>query len=140
MMNDLGKLAQNISVLHRKFYKDMNVKYQKYHLNPTASCILLMVDDNPGIIQKEICDGLVIDKALATREINKMQDMDYIQKESGSGRTVKLTLGAEGKKVAPKIREIRKQWWAEKFATTGVDEDSQLVEGIQTVVKTITGE
>lgn len=80
-MNDLGKLAQNISVLHRQFYKDMNDKYKKYSLNPTAACILLMVDENPEIIQKEICDNLVIDKALATREINKMTQLDYIEKK-----------------------------------------------------------
>ncbi|MGR3742331.1 MarR family winged helix-turn-helix transcriptional regulator [Companilactobacillus sp. DQM5] len=137
-MDDLGKLAQNISVLHRQFYKDTNEKYKKYNLNPTASCILLMVSDNPGIIQKEICDGLVIDKALATREINKMKGMDYIKKISGTGRTIKLYLGNEGELVAPIIREIRQEWWTDKFASTGVSQDSKLVQGIQTIVKTIT--
>lgn len=137
-MNDLGKLAQNISVLHRQFYKDMNDKYKKYSLNPTAACILLMVDENPEIIQKEICDNLVIDKALATREINKMTQLDYIEKKAGSGRTVLLSTGKQGQKIAPEIRTLRKQWWEEKLSTTGVSEDSKLVEGIQTVVNTIT--
>lgn len=137
-MNDLGKLAQNISVLHRQFYKDMNDKYKEYSLNPTAACILLMIDENPEIIQKEICDNLVIDKALATREINKMTQLDYVDKKAGTGRTVLLSTGKQGQKIAPEIRELRKQWWEDKFANTGVNEDSYLVEGIQSVVNTIT--
>lgn len=137
-MKDLGKLAQDISVLHRQFYKDMNVKYQEYSLNPTAACILLMIEENPGIIQREICTNLVIDKGLATREINKMQKLDYINKKSSTGRMVELFLGNQGQSVAPTIRTIRKQWWEEKFSTTGVNENSQLVDGIEKVVKTIT--
>ncbi|GKQ42359.1 hypothetical protein RD055328_02820 [Companilactobacillus sp. RD055328] len=136
-MEDLGKLAQDISVLHRQFYKDMSDKYRDYSLNPTAACILLMIDENPEIIQKDICDQLVIDKALATREINKMSKLDYINKQSGFGRTVKLSLGNTGERIAPEIRQLRQQWWSDKFKMTKVNENSSLVEGIQTVVDSI---
>ncbi|GAF36261.1 transcriptional regulator [Lentilactobacillus farraginis DSM 18382 = JCM 14108] len=74
-MKDIGYLAQDISILHRQYYKDTGELFKKHHLNPTAACILLTIDDNQYINQNQVAKSLVIDKGLATREIKKMQDL-----------------------------------------------------------------
>jgi hypothetical protein len=84
-MKNIGYLAQDISILHRQYYKDTRESFNEINLNPTAACILLSVSDHPKISQNQVARSLVIDKALATREINKMQDLNYLTKENGAG-------------------------------------------------------
>ena len=139
-MKDIGYLAQDISILHRQYYKDTGKQFKKHHLNPTAACILLTVRDHPDINQNQVAKSLVIDKGLATREIKKMVQLDYLTKTSGTGKAINLNLTGTGKKIVPIINDIRKQWWQSRFSETGISPDSPLVAAIEKVVKVITSD
>ncbi|MGP4117743.1 MarR family winged helix-turn-helix transcriptional regulator [Levilactobacillus zymae] len=136
-MKNIGYLAQDISILHRQYYKDTKRQFDDLGLNPTAACILLSVGDYPAITQNHVARLLVIDKALATREINKMEKLGYLSKENGTGKTKLLNLTAQGHTVVRTIQQIRIGWWETKFADTGINPDSPLVSSIETVVGTI---
>lgn len=136
-MKNIGYLAQDISILHRQYYKDTKRQFDDLGLNPTAACILLSVGDYPAITQNHVARLLVIDKALATREINKMEKLGYLSKENGTGKTKLLSLTAQGHTVVHTIQQIRIGWWETKFADTGINPDSPLVSSIETVVGTI---
>jgi len=136
-MKNIGYLAQDISILHRQYYKDTKEQFDALNLNPTAACILLSIGDYPEISQNQVARLLVVDKGLATREINKMQKMDYLSKVDGAGKTKNLLLTDVGRDVVEKIQHIRINWWADRFADTGISADSPLVDAIETVVSEI---
>lgn len=136
-MKNIGYLAQDISIMHRQYYKDTREQFDALQLNPTAACILLSVGDYPGITQNHVARLLVIDKGLATREINKMTKLDYLTKKAGSGKTKVLQLTDLGKKVVDTIQKIRIDWWNQKFSETGLSPESPLVSSIEKVVDMI---
>ncbi|TLQ18628.1 MarR family transcriptional regulator [Lentilactobacillus parafarraginis] len=140
ILKDIGYLAQDISILHRQYYKDTGELFKKHQLNPTAACILLTINDNSFINQNQVAKSLVIDKGLATREIKKMESLGYLTKTAGTGKSIILTLTSTGKKIVPVISNIRKQWWENRFAETGIKPDSPLISAIQTVVDSIVTE
>ncbi|MDT6980894.1 MarR family winged helix-turn-helix transcriptional regulator [Levilactobacillus zymae] len=138
-MKNIGYLAQDISILHRQYYKDTKQQFDDLNLNPTAACILLTVGDYPTITQNHVARLLVVDKALATREINKMEKLGYLKKTNGTGKTKLLTLTVAGQQVVTTIQRIRVGWWERQFATTGITPESPLIAAIETVVGTIVG-
>ena len=138
-MKNIGYLAQDISILHRQYYKDTREKFNEINLNPTAACILLSIGDYENISQNQVARSLVIDKGLATREINKMEKLNYLTKKDGAGKTKILNLTTEGKKVIDTVQKIRSQWWEDRFAKSGISPDSPLVSSIEAVVSTIIG-
>jgi len=140
ILKDIGYLAQDISILHRQYYKDTGKLFKEQQLNPTAACILLTINDNAEINQNQVAKSLVIDKGLATREIKKMQALGYLTKTAGSGKSIILSLTAAGQQVIPTIQAIRKNWWEERFADTGIQPDSPLVSAIEKVVDSIVDE
>ena len=136
-MKNIGYLAQDISILHRQYYKDTREKFNQINLNPTAACILLAVSDYENISQNQVARALVIDKGLAAREINKMEKLNYLTKSNGAGKTKILNLTETGNKVVDTVQHIRSQWWEDRFAKSGITPDSPLVSSIEAVVSTI---
>ncbi len=139
-MKDIGYLAQDISILHRQYYKDTGELFKKHQLNPTAACILLTIKDNQYINQNQVAKSLVIDKGLAAREIKKMQNLGYLTKTAGVGKSIILNLTDNGQKIVPVIQNIRKQWWETRFSETGIKPDSPLISAIEKVVDSIVSE
>ncbi len=137
-MKDIGYLAQDISILHRQYYKDTGKLFKAQHLNPTAACILLTINDNPLINQNQVARSLVIDKGLTTREVKRMQELGFITKTAGNGKSILLNLTPTGKKIVPIVQDIRKSWWESRFSETGIRPDSPLVAAIEQVVDSIT--
>lgn len=82
-MHDLGYLAQDISILHRSYYKDTAQAFKRLKLNPTAACIMIAVCDSPGINQQRISDYLAIDKGLTAREVAKLESSGYLRRVKG---------------------------------------------------------
>jgi DNA-binding MarR family transcriptional regulator len=139
-LKDIGYLAQDISILHRQYYKDTGELFKKHQLNPTAACILLTIKDNQYINQNQVAKSLVIDKGLAAREIKKMQNLGYLTKTAGVGKSIILNLTDTGQKIVPVIQNIRKQWWETRFSETGIKPDSPLISAIEKVVDSIVSE
>ena len=138
-MKNIGYLAQDISILHRQYYKDTRDEFKDINLNPTAACILLAVSDYENISQNQVARSLVIDKGLATREINKMEKLNYLTKADGAGKTKILNLTEEGKTVVDTVQKIRSKWWEDRFVKAGIEKNSPLVSSIEAVVSTIVG-
>lgn len=137
-MKDLGYLAQDISILHRKYYKDTSKLFEKIGLNPTAVCILLTIYDYPKINQNQVAKKLVIDKGLATREISKMQKNDYLVKVHGTGKAFLLSVTDKGKQIIPVAQKIRSNWWKKLLKETNLNENSPLISTIEKIVYNIT--
>ncbi|KFJ04698.1 MarR family winged helix-turn-helix transcriptional regulator [Bifidobacterium subtile] len=138
-MHDLGYLAQDISILHRSYYKDTAQAFKRLKLNPTAACIMIAVCDSPGINQQRISDYLAIDKGLTAREVAKLESSGYLRRVKGKGKSVSLDATAAGEAIADKARHVRAAWWQTLFSRTGVTQTSELLPGIELIVHTLTG-
>lgn len=138
-MRDLGYLAQDISILHRSYYKDTAQAFRGLGLNPTAACILLAVHDSPRINQRRISDYLAIDKGLTTREVARLESSGYVRRVPGRGKSVLLEPTDAGENAVGTVRRIRRDWWSERFDETGVTERSELMSGIERIVRSLTG-
>jgi DNA-binding MarR family transcriptional regulator len=138
-MHDLGHLAQDISILHRSYYKDSASAFKKLQLNPTAACILIAVCDCPGINQRQISQYLAIDKGLTAREVAKLESAGYLRRVKGKGKSISLDATEAGEGIADKARRIRASWWQARFSSTGVTRTSELLPGIERIVHSLTG-
>ena len=138
-MRDYGVLAQDISILHRSYYKDTSSAFKDLDLNPTAACILLAVHDAAGINQQRISEYLAIDKALTAREVAKLERAGYVRRLAVRGKSISLETKKSGEGIIERVSRIRSQWWRDRFAQSGVSEHSGMLEGIERVVSTLTG-
>lgn len=138
-MRDFGVLAQDISILHRSYYKDTSAAFKELNLNPTAACILLAVHNASGINQQRISDYLAIDKALTAREVAKLELVGYVRRVAVRGKSISLETTNSGEHIIGQVSHIRSQWWRARFAQSGVNEHSGMLEGIERVVATLTG-
>lgn len=136
-MKNIGYLAQDISIIHRQYYKETREQFDALQLNPTAACILLSVGDYPQITQNHVARLLVIDKGLATREIKKMVQLGYLQKHDGVGKSKILELTDPGIEVVDQIQKIRTNWWKDKLEKTELEPTSPLISSIEKIVDTI---
>ncbi|WP_439425773.1 MarR family winged helix-turn-helix transcriptional regulator [Oenococcus alcoholitolerans] len=134
-MVNLGFFAQDISILHRQYYKDTSASFAKIGINPTAACILLDVYQQPKVNQQEISAKLVIDKALIARELNKLQKLGLIEKVPGKGRSLEIELTSAGKKMVNIVQKIRSDWVEKLFADSGIDHNSPILRAVSDLVE-----
>ncbi|UQS86162.1 MarR family transcriptional regulator (plasmid) [Nicoliella spurrieriana] len=139
-MKDLGYLAQDISILHRQYYKDTGKQFEQLDLNPTAACILLTINDHRHINQSQIARELVLDKGMVARQIKKLDQNGWVVKQPRPGKALEVSLTESGQQLLIKVQMIRRNWWAERFAQTGIKADSPIIPSIERVVETIIGE
>lgn len=69
-----------------------------------------------------------------------MQNLGYLTKTAGVGKSIILNLTDNGQKIVPVIQNIRKQWWETRFSETGIKPDSPLISAIEKVVDSIVSE
>ncbi|MBW1606109.1 MarR family winged helix-turn-helix transcriptional regulator [Lactobacillus sp. Sy-1] len=139
-MKDLGYLAQDISILHRQYYKDTGSQFEKLDLNPTAACILLTINDHQNINQSQIARELVLDKGMVARQIKKLVDNGWVTKQPRPGKSLEVSLTDTGEQVLNQAQLIRRKWWEDRFAQTGIKADSPIIPSIEKVVQTIIGD
>lgn len=106
-----GILAKYISILYRQEQKYINHVLSPYGLGYSSYKFLLYLSRNEGCSQKQMCRNMVIDEALATRVMKKLEEQGYVCREKGNGRTYQLFLSEKARELVPKIRQAVAVWW-----------------------------
>ncbi len=90
----ISLLGKYISILHRQEQKSLNVSLKQYGLGYSSYNFLLYISRNEGSSQKDICQTLAINEALATRTMKKLEQKGYIirKKEENNQRSYALYL------------------------------------------------
>lgn len=132
-----GDLAQSFSIIHRAFQRDTQPIYKTLNLNVTNAYILLLLEQQGEHSQNELAKRLVINKGQITREIKRLSELGYVsQTQSVDNRTTNvIKITEEGKKVVPKIVDIRNKWWQERFDRSHLNAEAPFAETLQTVMK-----
>ncbi|MBE6486955.1 MAG: winged helix-turn-helix transcriptional regulator [Methanosphaera stadtmanae] len=101
----------SLSFLFTIFLKSQN-SYYKYYLKDTEINIqqipiLLKLLNHDYIYQKEIVTDLKMDNGLVTRNIRKLEDLDYVirQEDNENRRQNKISLTDKGRDFTIKLRK-----------------------------------
>ena len=71
-------LGKYISILYRQERKLLNYIMREYDLGYSSYNFILYISSHPGSSQKEVCQNMVIDEALATRSMKKLERQGYL--------------------------------------------------------------
>ncbi|MGX4644513.1 MULTISPECIES: MarR family winged helix-turn-helix transcriptional regulator [Holzapfeliella] len=133
-MEDLGNLSQYVSILARKYYNDTHKQCAEIKLNPTTANILLTIYQNQDINKNQIAKVLGQDRALVTREVNKLIEINYINKKESVGRSQNLELSDLGCSLIPDILKIRNNWWEKNLASLSTTEKQTFMKTMHHII------
>lgn len=119
--NDFGKYLSNIN---RDFIKFSEPKLAEYNLTMTMwRCLMIINNADNSCSQKYIAKQLNVDNAIITRNIKKLESLNYIEKkvQKNDNRFFELNLTEEGEKALSSVNKLQKQWYSK--ITCGFDEN-----------------
>lgn len=77
-------LGRSIAILHRREQKYMIQKMKEYGIGYSSYNFLFYLSAYPGSSQKEMCENMAVDEALAVRTMKKLQEQGLIQRKKRS--------------------------------------------------------
>lgn len=95
-----SKIFRNTQIFLDKVLK-------KYELSSGSIPYIFYLDESEGITQSKLSRELGNDKAMSTRTITKLIELDFVYKkqDENDSRAYNLYLTAKAKELLPKIRE-----------------------------------
>lgn len=119
--NEFGKYLSNIN---RDFIKFSEPNLAEFNLTMTMwRCMMIINKADNSCNLKHIAVELNVDNAIITRNIKKLESLDYIEKkvQKNDNRFFELHLTEEGIKVLQRVNQLQKQWYSK--ITSGLNED-----------------
>lgn len=123
-----AKMGKFIAVLHRRQQKHIMAAIKVYDLSYSDYDFLLCISKNPGCNQKDICQDLGIDEAIATRVVKQLETRGYIirEKHESDGRSYKISLTKKGEDITPLICDVKAKWWRDLSGNCTAEEQEWL--------------
>ena len=94
-------LGKSIAVLHRREQKYMTQTMKEYGIGYSSYNFLFYLSANPGSSQKEMCENMAVDEALAVRTMKKLQEQGFVErkKSEAHGRSYAIYLTEKGEET-----------------------------------------
>lgn len=123
--NVLGKY---LSDLNRDFIKYSELKLSEYGLTLNMWRCMMIIESNKNCNLKDIAKSLNVDNAIITRNIKKLEDLNYIIKikKLNDNRFFDLCLTEKGKVALDLINKYQEQWY-EKVMKNFTKEESDIL-------------
>lgn len=108
-------------------YADLNEALSGLDLRPVQYSLLLMVAENPGASQSDVCDALGVQKANCVPTMSELERRGLIlrRKSATDGRSYQLHLTAKGKRIlqrAGEVQSLHEQRLIERIGIEGRDQ------------------
>jgi DNA-binding MarR family transcriptional regulator len=102
-------------------------------LRPTQFAVLILIDQNPGVRQTEVCAALGLQKANFVPLLNELQRRGLAVRKEGvpDRRSSALHLTEHGEAVLQRASELHTQWEERLVARLGVGGRERLLELLQ---------
>lgn len=106
-------LGKCLSDLNRDFIKHIDLKLQEYQLTLNMWRCMMSIQKNKECNLKDIAELLGVDRAIITRNIKKLESLNYISKEKASNdnRFFDLCITEEGLSILNLINEYQDKWY-----------------------------
>ena len=103
---------------------------QEVDLRPTQFAVLILIQENPGVRQIEVCAALGLQKANFVPLLNELQRRGLAVRKEGAPdrRSSALYLTEHGEAVLRRARELHTQWEEQLVARLGASGRDQLLE------------
>lgn len=126
-------LGRSIAILHRREQKYMIQKMKEYGSGYSSYNFLFYLSAYPGSSQKEMCENMAVDEALAVRTMKKLQEQGLIQRKkgAGNGRSYAISLTPKGEELIPRLRNALAEWWSQVLSVLPKEEQQNMVEKIE---------
>lgn len=126
-------LGKSIAILHRKEQKYMTQTMKEYGLGYSDYNFLFYLSANPGRSQKEMCENMAVDEALAVRTMKKLQEQGFVErkKSEDNGRSYAIYLTEKGEKTIPQMRKALTVWWSQVLSVLSEEEQQTLIGGLE---------
>ncbi|MCK5148917.1 MarR family transcriptional regulator [bacterium] len=111
-MTRKASIGRLIGCIHRHAAIFFEREMAQFGLGSGNHFILMMLYSNDGISQNCIAQHMRIDKALTTRTIRKLIDLDYVRREmdENDARAYRIYLTDKGLALKPHIKLVLKEW------------------------------
>jgi DNA-binding MarR family transcriptional regulator len=98
-------------------------------LRPTQFAVLILINENPGVRQTEVCAALGLQKANFVPLLNELQRRGLAVRKAGAPdrRASALHLTAQGEALLKKANELHSAWEASVEARLGANGREQLL-------------
>jgi DNA-binding MarR family transcriptional regulator len=85
----------------------------KYGLGSTGYGFLLSLQNQGGLIQRELCSGLSIDNGLGSRTLVSLEKHGYIVRErlKDDKRFYAVYLTDKARAIVPELHKSYEEWW-----------------------------
>ena len=74
-------LGRSIAILHRREQKYMIQTMKEYGIGYSSYNFLFYLSAYPGSSQKEMCENMAVDEAIAVRTMKKLQEQGLIERK-----------------------------------------------------------
>lgn len=121
-------LGKYLSDLNRDFIKYSEPKLSEYKLTLNMWRCMMIIESNRSCNLKEIANSLNVDNAIVTRNIKKLEELNYIKKikRDNDNRFFDLYLTDEGISILNSLNNYQESWY-EKITSNF---NSEEIEGL----------
>ena len=126
-------LGRSIAILHRREQKYMIQTMKEYGIGYSSYNFLFYLSANPGCSQKEMCENMAVDEALAVRMMKKLQEQGLIEREKSveNGRSYAIYLTEKGEEIIPRLRNALAGWWTQVLSILSEEEQQRMISGVE---------
>lgn len=106
-------LGKYLSDLNRDFIRYSESKLSEYKLTLNMWRCMMIIQNNRSCNLKEIANSLNVDNAIVTRNIKKLEELNYIKKikRDNDNRFFDLYLTDEGLSILKSLNDYQDNWY-----------------------------
>ncbi len=114
MRLELNLLSRQIWIINKDFRRYSENVLKKHDITLVSLRYLIIIKKIEGINLQEIAVELNVDKAMVTRTIKKLVDLDLVEKrqDKNNSRSYSLHLTKKGYETVDDIKSIFKDWFS----------------------------
>nr|WP_317449823.1 MarR family winged helix-turn-helix transcriptional regulator [uncultured Sellimonas sp.] len=118
-----SRIGKYISILNRQSQKYLHHLVEQYGIGYSSYYFVMYIGANPKCSQREMCDSMAMDQAMATREMRRLEKSGYIirEKRPGNAKTYEISLSESGEKLYLKLKDKLTEWWGELLVESKID-------------------
>ena len=122
-------LGKYLSDLNRDFIRYSESNLSEYGLTLNMWRCMIIIENNRGCNLKDIAKALNVDGAIITRNIKKLEDLNYVikVKRDNDNRFFNLCLTDKGLDILNLINEYHDKWYEKITCNFNEEEVSNLI-------------
>ncbi len=122
-------LGKYLSDLNRDFIKHSEAQLGEYNISLNMWRCMMLIENNKNCNLKDIAKLLNVDGAIVTRNIKKLESLNYVTKvkRSDDNRFFSLCLTEEGLSVLQSINKYQDKWYDKIMKDFSEEESEELI-------------